>query len=243
MAELTLYLDLFSQPCRSVYIFAKANNIPFIRKDILLFKGDHLSEDFLKVNSLHKVPALKHGDFTMAESTAMLLYMANEYKTPDHWYPSDIKKRARVDEYLAWQHTNTRPLGSKLFWIKAMTPYLLGHEATPDKLDPAVAEYNNTLKNIEEYFLQDKPFLAGDEISIADLVAIVEIMQPVGAGIDVFEGKPKLSAWKHRVEEAIGAELFNEAHEAVLHAKDMKNRPIPPELKERLKDRLRHFTS
>ncbi|XP_063769112.1 glutathione S-transferase theta-1-like [Pseudophryne corroboree] len=117
-----------------------------------------------------------------------------------------------------------------------MTPYLLGHEATPDKLDPAVAEYNNTLKNIEEYFLQDKPFLAGDEISIADLVAIVEIMQPVGAGIDVFEGKPKLSAWKHRVQEAVGAELFNEAHEAVLHAKDMKNRPIPPELKERLKD-------
>ncbi|XP_063769101.1 glutathione S-transferase theta-1-like isoform X2 [Pseudophryne corroboree] len=151
----------------------------------------------------------------------MLLYMVNKYKTPDHWYPSDIRKRAQVDEYLAWQHLSTRPLVSKLFWIKAMTPYLLGHEATSDKLDPVVTKFNNTLKNIEEYFLQDKPFLAGDEISIADLVAIVEIMQPVGAGIDVFEDKPKLSAWKHRVEEAVGAELFKDAHEAVLHAKDL----------------------
>ncbi|XP_018421405.1 PREDICTED: glutathione S-transferase theta-2B [Nanorana parkeri] len=241
MTDLTLYLDLLSQPCRSVYIFAKANNIPFNNHQVRLFKGEHLSEEFGKVNPFRKVPSLKDGDFTMAESTAILLYLANKYKTPDHWYPADLQKRARVDEYLAWQHTNTRPHGSKLFWIKVMTPLILGYEAEPEKLEPVVTEFNNTLTALEEQFLRGKPFVAGDEISIADLVAIVEIMQPVACGIEAFENKPNLAAWKKRVEDAIGAELFKEAHENVLRVKEMQNMPLPPELKERLKGRLLQF--
>ncbi|KAM4049642.1 glutathione S-transferase theta-3-like [Anomaloglossus baeobatrachus] len=239
MSDLTLYLDLASQPCRSVYIFAKANNIPFKYEEVLLSRGDQMTEDFGKVNPLRKVPALKDGDFTMAESTAILQYLANKYKTPDHWYPSDLQKRAHVDEYLAWQHTNTRLHSYRLFWIKGMTPYLLGHEATPERLNPALSELNATLKAIETKFLQDKPFFAGDEVSIADLVAIVEIMQPVLVGADVFEDKPKLSAWKQSVEEAIGADLFKEAHESIMR---FKSRPISPELKEQFKARLANFT-
>lgn len=38
---LEIYLDLFSQPCRSVYIFAKKNNIQFDYKKIALFDGMH----------------------------------------------------------------------------------------------------------------------------------------------------------------------------------------------------------
>ncbi|POI24395.1 hypothetical protein CIB84_011855, partial [Bambusicola thoracicus] len=35
---LELYLDLLSQPCRSIYIFARTNNIPFEFKHVELFK-------------------------------------------------------------------------------------------------------------------------------------------------------------------------------------------------------------
>ncbi|XP_068098609.1 glutathione S-transferase theta-1-like [Hyperolius riggenbachi] len=243
MPDLTLYVDLLSQPCRSVYIFAKANNIPFNNHEMSLFKGDHMTEEFLKINPLHKVPTLKDGNFTMIESTAMLLYMANKFKTPDHWYPSDLQKHARVDEYLAWQHTNTRPQGSKLFWIKAMTPVLLGHEAKPETLDPKLAEFNTTLTTLEEYFIKGKPFIAGEEISIADLVAIVEIMQPVAAGIEVFESRPKLLEWKQRVVDAIGPQLFQEAHEKLLNMKtNMQNVQIPAERKEQLKGVLQFLS-
>ncbi|XP_073415301.1 glutathione S-transferase theta-1-like [Dendrobates tinctorius] len=119
---------------------------------------------------------------------------------------------------------------------KGLTPYVLGHEAAPENLNPAVFELNGTLTAIENKFLQDKQFFAGDEISIADLVAIVEIMQPISFGIDVFEDKPKLSAWKQRVEEAVGADLFKEAHESIMHFKELQS--LPPELKKGFKARL-----
>ena len=32
----------------------------------------------------------------------------SKYNLPDHWYPTNPERRAKVDEYLDWHHTNTR---------------------------------------------------------------------------------------------------------------------------------------
>uniref|UniRef100_A0A8C0DVY5 glutathione transferase n=1 Tax=Balaenoptera musculus TaxID=9771 RepID=A0A8C0DVY5_BALMU len=65
---LELYLDLLSQPCRAVYIFAKKNGIPFELCSVDLRKDQHLSDVFAQVNPRQKVPALKGGDFILTES-------------------------------------------------------------------------------------------------------------------------------------------------------------------------------
>ncbi|XP_006019954.1 glutathione S-transferase theta-2B [Alligator sinensis] len=229
-----LFLDLLSQPCRALFIFAKKNNIPFELKHVDLLKGQHMTEEFDKVNALRKVPALRDGAFTLAESTAILLYLSRKFKTPDHWYPSDLQKRARVDEYLSWQHTAIRAAGCKVYLSKVLLPLITGKPFCPEKVERAIEELNVALKQFEEKFLEDKPFIAGSEISLADLVAVVEIMQPVGAGYEIFKPRPKLAEWQGRVEEAIGKELFQEAHEQVLNAKSLSVAELVPELREQM---------
>ncbi|NXX94456.1 GSTT1 transferase, partial [Centropus bengalensis] len=154
-------------------------------------------------------------------SIAILLYLARKFKTPDHWYPSDLQKRARVDEYLSWQHITIRAKGSKVFLFKVLMPLLSPPPLPLDKMEGVIADLNFVLPPLEEKFLQGKPFIAGNEVSLADLVALVELMQPVGAGYNLFEGKPRLAEWRKRVEEAVGKQLFQEAHEGILNIKNV----------------------
>ncbi|XP_063000478.1 glutathione S-transferase theta-1-like [Elgaria multicarinata webbii] len=235
---LELYLDLLSEPCRAVYIFAKNNNIPFMMKSIDMLKGQQFSEEFNKVNILRKVPVLKDGDYTLEECTAILLYLTRKYNTASHWYPPDMKKRGRVDEYLAWQHNTIRASASKILWLKVVIPLFLGQQVPPEKLHDAIEDLNLALQKLEEKFLQDKPFLIGTEISLADLVAIVELMQPMGAGCDIFEGRPKLQEWRKRVEVTLGKELFMEAHSRILNTQELQNISIDPALKAQMKPML-----
>lgn len=58
-----------------------------------------------------------------------------------------------------------------------LLPLLTGQPLSPEKLEGVTEELNVVLKQFEEKFLQDKPFIAGSEISLADLVALVELMQ------------------------------------------------------------------
>uniref|UniRef100_A0A8C6SU31 glutathione transferase n=1 Tax=Neogobius melanostomus TaxID=47308 RepID=A0A8C6SU31_9GOBI len=221
--SLKLFLDMISQPCRSVFLFAKKNNLPVEVKLISLKNGEQHTEKFRKVNPLRKVPALKDGDFCMGESIPMMEYMAEKFNTPDHWFPKDLQKRARVNEYLSWQHLGIRMHGSKIFVMKVN--FHIGQPETPlsnlrDKMARAMEDLNWSLDLIEKTFIKDGGFIGGEQISIADLVAIVEIMQPFASGVDVFQGRAKLSAWKERVVQAVGKELFDEAHKTILSAKD-----------------------
>ncbi|KAM7415579.1 hypothetical protein PAMA_017884 [Pampus argenteus] len=213
-----LYLDLHSQPCRSVFLFAKAVGIPFEFKFIDLSAGQQYSEEFGKISMMRKVPVMKDGSFVLTESTAILVYLVQKYASlvADHWFPADLQQQARVNEYLSWQHTNLRAQGSKVFLLRTMFAPIMGFEVPKEKMDAAVEDLNQSLNLLEEKFLQNKPFIIGDKISLADVVAVVEIMQPVGTGLNVFEGRPKLIAWRERVKQELGVKLFDEAHEVIM---------------------------
>ncbi|XP_006822345.1 glutathione S-transferase theta-1-like [Saccoglossus kowalevskii] len=196
---LTVYYDVMSQPCRSVLLFCEVNGIPYEKEVVSIGKGEHMSEEFSQINPENKLPAIKDGLFCLRESVAILKYLAAKYNTADHWYPRDLQKRAKVDEYLAWHHGNTRKDAIFVFWTEVLIPRMRGTEINQPRLKKAVAAFDNTMDKIEKIFLKDQKFLCGDDITLADIMAVPEFLQLTASGRDIAPDSPKINAWIERV--------------------------------------------
>jgi glutathione S-transferase len=220
MSGLQVFFDLMSQPSRAVVLFLKVNKIPFDAKPVALRKGEHLSEDYGKINPFHLVPAINDNGFKITESVAILKYLADKYQTPDHWYPKDLQRRAKVDTFMAWQHLNLRFFGAMVFRSQVIEPRQTGKPVDKQRLADFQSELEVVLDKMELIFLREVPYLCGSDISIGDLLGICELMQPMAVEHDVFAGRPKLEAWASRVKERLQPH-FDEAHQYIVKVKDV----------------------
>ena len=61
----------------------------------------------------------------------------------------------------------------------------------------------NSLDIIENYFLKDKKFIGGEEISIADLEFIGEVTQYWIAGCNIYKGRPNMERWMEECQKVL----------------------------------------
>ncbi|KAG7999724.1 Glutathione S-transferase theta-1 [Nibea albiflora] len=155
--------------------------------------GENRTPKFTKLNPMQKVPVLEDNGFVLTESDAILKYLATKYNVPEHWYPRQPERRARV-----------------------LLPAHSGCPVDEVRLIRALSQLDDTLEKMESMFLGRQPFLCGDDITVADLLAVCELMQPVGGDRDVLQTRPQLQRWRSRVQAAVG-DSFDQAH-AVLYA-------------------------
>ena len=78
MANLTLY---HAAPSRSSIVRWMLEEIgePYDIHQLSLSKGDNRAPDYLAVNPMGKVPALRHGDVVITEGAAICTYLADEF--------------------------------------------------------------------------------------------------------------------------------------------------------------------
>jgi len=213
---LKVYYDLMSQPARAVFMFLKATGINYVDCPIALRKGEHLTDEYARITPLKKVPIIDDDGFVLTESVAILQYLSVKHKVPDHWYPSDLKKRARVDEFLNWQHLNLRAFGAQYFLTRVITPTLTGEKYDEKRLERFKKELDKCLNQIEQIFLKNNsPFMNGaQDITIADLLAVAELEQPMGANYDILANRPILAAYMKRVSERLNPH-YDFAHQYI----------------------------
>ncbi|XP_011816219.1 PREDICTED: glutathione S-transferase theta-2B isoform X1 [Colobus angolensis palliatus] len=163
-------------------------------------------------------------------SSAILIYLSCKYQTADHWYPSDLQARARVHEYLGWHADCIRGTFGVPMWVQVLGP-LIGVQVPEEKVERNRTAIDQALQWLENKFLGDRLFLAGQQVTLADLMALEELMQPVAVGYELFKGRPRLAAWRERVEAFLGAELCQEARSIILSILEQaakKTLPTPP---------------
>jgi len=224
---LKVFGDLMSQPARAVVIFCRAAGIPHEFKNVRITAGDTKTEEYTKMNPFQKVPVIKDGDFALTESIAMFRYLAREKNIADHWYPSDSKAQARVDEYLEWQHLNTRMMCAGYFIQKFLIP------AQTKKInEKAVASTKKSMEacldDFERVWLAGgaKEYVVGDKISVADILAACEMEQPSMAGYDVTEGRTVLGEYLKRVKGELNPH-YDEVSSIVYKMRDKFGGNIP----------------
>ncbi|RCV39828.1 hypothetical protein SEVIR_9G001500v4 [Setaria viridis] len=224
MQPIKVYADRRSQPSRAVIIFCRVNQIDFEEVTVDLFKSQHLTPQFRKINPLGQVPAIVDGRFKLFESHAILRYLASVFPgVADHWYPADLFTRAKIESILDWHHSNLRRGAATLVMHTALAPFL-GLTTSPDAVKQAEKLLSQSLERIESVWLKGgaKFLLGSPQPSIADLSLVCEIMQLEILGDDVRDrflgAHEKILVWMDNVKKATSPH-FEEVHELLFQVK------------------------
>ena len=114
--ELVLYgNDRFTSPyVFSAFVTLKEKGVPFRLELLSLERKEHERPEYAGPSLTGKVPALRHGDFWLAESSAIDEYVDEAFPPPAHprLYPEDARGRARVRMVQAFLRSDLAPLRS-----------------------------------------------------------------------------------------------------------------------------------
>ena len=96
-----LYDFELSGHCHKVRLFLSLLDIPFETININLPKVEHKSDFFLDLNSFGQVPVMQDGDLVIADSNAILVYLALKYDPLSLWLPVDPIIQAQIQRWLS----------------------------------------------------------------------------------------------------------------------------------------------
>merc|ERR1712226_283193 len=148
---LQLYWHPLSPPARAAYFALKVAGLDFEAHVVNLPAGEHKQPAYLKINPAGLVPCLVDGDLQLAESRAILMYIA-EKANNDQLYPiSNAARRAKIEEALYWEMGTLTgafvPIIRPIVWKNAgLNKALVPHaQAQIDKVDAILKANGGTI--------------------------------------------------------------------------------------------------
>lgn len=194
MTPIKLYRNPKSGHCHRVELMLALLNLPYETIDLDMANGAHKAPDYLKISPFGLVPAVEDSGYTLADSNAILVYLAQTYDTQRAWLPQDAKTAAEVQRWLtvAADNVYSGPCAARLVKVFGVP---LDHQVAVDKA--------HALFKVMEAHLTGRDWLAADTITIADVAGYSYIAHAPEGGVDL-EPYPNLRAWLRRIEDQPG---------------------------------------
>jgi glutathione S-transferase len=195
-------VTLFGFP-RSVYvqmagIVLTHKEVPYTFQDL---ETEMNTSSHIDLHPFERVPILRHGDFTVYETSAIVSYVDDAFGGPK-LAPADAQARALMNQ-----------------WISAINgyyyPYLIYHvshernvfpqlgiEADENVVTHAMPKVEVCLQVLERQLSRSGAFLLGPELSLADYF-MLPIIHGFGFAPEALERYPRLPAicaWRERME-------------------------------------------
>ena len=145
-----------------------------------------------------RVPTIKDGDLIVWESNTICRYLCTT-RGGERLYPTDTAARTNVERWMDWQLASIGPpMGSLLFGLIRTRPEHRDHGAIEAARRQALAAWT-----IVEDALDGRPYLAGQELSLAEITLGTLIYRWYAFPIERAP-LPRLKAWHDRMRERPG---------------------------------------
>jgi glutathione S-transferase len=201
-----LYGVPFSQPVRAVMWLMLYKRTPF---EMVLInpgsKGETGSRNpaYLAKNPGGTIPTIEEPDtgFVLGEAHAIMCYLSNKHGWDDV-YPVDYRLRAEVDWYLHYHHRNVRDAS-----IGLVAPKIRKDLDIPEATQRAArATLTNALHTLESGWLAESRYVTGEQLTLADFAAYVEIgqLQPGFTNVYDFAPFPNVRRWLEQMKQVEG---------------------------------------
>merc|ERR1712127_206391 len=127
MPAIALYHFELSQPSRALKSLLEAGDVPFESHSANILKGEHKTEEMLKINPVGSLPFITVDGEPLYESAAILRYLAVKFPSLNQFYPEGAEHRAMIDAALDFNGTSLRPASIGTF-APVVFPRLRGNE-------------------------------------------------------------------------------------------------------------------
>jgi glutathione S-transferase len=190
-----LYTYPITANALKIELLINAGNIALDTEIIDLPQGEHKTSDYLAINPAGKIPLIIDGEYVLAESNAILIYLAQYYKSK--LWPSRIDTQAKVMQWLFWQASEWASVAGGFSFQRVLRPAWAG-QADEKKLSASQAGFASACMFLSNH-LEKQRFLAGDNVSLADISigAFFIFRKEALMNIEPFEG---LNRWLEELE-------------------------------------------
>ena len=154
-----------------------------------LAKGEHKQPGFLALNSFGQVPVIDDQGVLLADSNAILVYLAQKYGN-GRWLPTDPVAAAKVQR---WLSVAAGPIAFGPARARLITVF-----GAPYNAEEVIA-YSHTVLKVIDQELAITPYLAGAEPTIADVAAYSYIAHAPEGNVSL-DDYANIRAWLARIE-------------------------------------------